>query len=106
LNPPSQRFRKRALRKEEIDRLLAAQRATKHHSWLNTKNRKRVLEAIDKKQKTVKLEGVSWELFKLKYSPDGTKVYVSPTGTSRTVPFGPSIWLEIDRLRVEVADNG
>jgi hypothetical protein len=87
---------KRALHKEEINRLLSGQRG--HFSWLNTKNRKLILTALEEKKKTVVLEGVSWKQFELRLN--GDKVFVCPTGKNK--PFGPVIWLDIDRLKEEV----
>lgn len=86
----------RALKKNEIDHVLSPTRAK--YSWLNTKNRTAILEAVDNKKTVVTLEGLSWKKFSIQHEFD--KIYISPTGTG--APYTPAIWLSVTKLRKEL----
>jgi hypothetical protein len=91
----------RVLKKNEIDKLLSPSRGK--FSWLNTKNSRRVYEAIRDNKETVALEGLSWPVFKIRFHPDNKRqIYISPTGLG--APFTPCCWLNLDKLEQEVGD--
>lgn len=90
----------KVLTKEQTNRILSKGRKSENFHWMNTINRKLLLEALDQHETTVTLVGLAWSKFGITKLGSGN-IYVKPIG--RGAPFTPTAEFNINRLRGSVS---